>query len=557
MAAGKHKTTAATHAPAAATLEAHGRKNKKKKRASAKARRDDADALTPSNALDFGALPAPDEGLVEAIAAVLEAPRMAANGGGGGGYHHHLGGVVGADAEAAAQAELLATANELYQRMDAGGGGLRPDGAYWAALPAHIRNFVRTASLSPPLRAAGGNERAKAQAMYAIAQQMVQTGEQGEGQATSGQEADAGVASEREVSAAAAAGGLVAGWQGDMSLPVDPSFFADAAFTAALEQQGEESRIIGVGVGVAEVTRCEGGDSAAAEERTGSHSIVSAGGERLGEGKESPAGLAADERGRGRGRRKKSVGHGPVSGGEAEDDREIPTRDGKLVTSSVVSDLLPKAEAAAAAAAAATARTPSAPKTKSSQINMPSQTRQPSSRAQGKQPMNYPPPPPSATTTTTTTTTTTSSTTTCTTAQQKNSTPSPTTRSSRAASKAPLQPHPYPHTHPHHHPSPPSSNTSQTQKHRPPSSQAPSSRNNVNSNSKIWSTSSTEERERIKEFWLDLGEEERRNLVKLEKEAVLKKMKEQQRHSCACAVCGRKRSVCQFHLDFFFHPTDY
>jgi hypothetical protein len=549
MAAGKHKTIAATHAPAAATLEAHGRKNKKKKRASAKARRDDADALTPSDALDFGALPAPDEGLAEAIAAVLEAPRVAANGGGGGG-HHHLGGVAGADAAAAAQAELLATANELYQRMDAGGGGLRPDGAYWAALPAHIRNFVRTASLSPPLRAAGGNERAKAQAMYAIAQQMVQTGEQGEGQTSPGQETDAGVASERDVSSAAAAEGLVAGWQGDMSLPVDPSFFADAAFTAALEQQGEESEIIGVGVGVAEVRSCEGGDSAAAE----ADSIASAGGgERLGEGKASAAGLAAEERGRGRGRRKKSVGDGPVSGGEAEDGRDIPTRDGKLVTSSVVSDLLPKAGAAAAAAAAATARTSSAPKTTSSQINMPSQTRQPSSRAQGKQPMNYPPPPPSATTTTTTTTTA-SSTTTCTTAQQKNNTPSPTTRSSRAASKAPLQPHPYPHTHPHHHPSPPSSNTSQTQKHRPPSTQAPSSRNNVNSNSKIWSTSSTEERERIKEFWLGLGEEERRNLVKLEKEAVLKKMKEQQRHSCACAVCGRKRSVCQFHLDFFSIP---
>jgi hypothetical protein len=484
---------------------------------------------------------------------VLDAPRAAANGGVG--HHHHLGGVAGADAAAAAQAELLATANELYQRMDAGGGGLRPDGAYWAALPAHIRNFVRTASLSPPLRAAGGNERAKAQAMYAIAQQMVQTGEQGEGQATSDQEADADVASERDVSLAAAAGGLVAGWQGDMSLPVDPSFFADAAFAAALEQQGEESGIIGVGVGVAEVTRGEGGDSAVAEERTGSHSIVSAGGEeRLGGGKEAPAGLAADERGRGRGRRKKSVGLGPVSGGEAEDGREVPTRDGKLVTGSVVSDLLPKAGAAAAAAPAPTARTPSAPKSKSSQINMPSQTRQPSSRAQGKQPMNYPPPPPSATATTTTTTT--SSTTTCTTtAQQKTNTPSPTTRSSRAASKAPLQPHPYPHTHPHHHPSPPSSNTSQTQKHRPPSSQAPLSRNNVNSNSKIWSTSSTEERERIKEFWLGLGEEERRNLVKLEKEAVLKKMKEQQRHSCACAVCGRKRSVCQLHLEFFFFIT--
>lgn len=354
-----------------------------------------------------------------------------------------------------------------------------------------------------------------------------------------------GVASERDVSCSAVAGQLVAGWQGDMSLPVDPSFFADAAFTAALEQQGgEESGIIGVGVGVAEVTKGEGGDSE-------DHSIVSAGEEGMPTAGKWP--VTEERSGRCRGRRRKSVGDGPVSGvsvGEVEDDREIPTRDGKLVTSSVVSDLLPKAEAAAAAAAAAAstaARAAQAAKAKASQLNMPSQTRQPSSRAQGKQPMNYPPPPSGATTTTTTTSTTTS-----TTAQQKTNTPSPTTRSSRAASKAPLQPHPYPHTHPHHHPSPPSSNTSQTQKHRPPSSQAPSSRNNPNSNSKIWSTSSTEERERIKEFWLGLGEEDRRNLVKLEKEAVLKKMKEQQRHSCACAVCGRKRSVCQFRLWIFF-----
>ena len=62
-------------------------------------------------------------------------------------------------------------------------------------------------------------------------------------------------------------------------------------------------------------------------------------------------------------------------------------------------------------------------------------------------------------------------------------------------------------------------------------------------NSKIWSTSSTEERERIKDFWLGLGEQERRNLVKIEKDTVLRKMKEQQKHSCGCAVCGRKRWV--------------
>lgn len=60
--------------------------------------------------------------------------------------------------------------------------------------------------------------------------------------------------------------------------------------------------------------------------------------------------------------------------------------------------------------------------------------------------------------------------------------------------------------------------------------------------SDIWtSTNYTEERQRIREFWLHLSESERRSLVKVEKEAVLRKMKEQQRHSCNCSVCGKKR----------------
>lgn len=71
---------------------------------------------------------------------------------------------------------------------------------------------------------------------------------------------------------------------------------------------------------------------------------------------------------------------------------------------------------------------------------------------------------------------------------------------------------------------------------------------NKGSRNKIWSTSSTEERERIKEFWLGLGEEERRGLVKVEKDTVLRKMKEQQKHSCGCAVCGRKRCVSRLPL---------
>ena len=69
---------------------------------------------------------------------------------------------------------------------------------------------------------------------------------------------------------------------------------------------------------------------------------------------------------------------------------------------------------------------------------------------------------------------------------------------------------------------------------------------------RIWNTSANEERERIKEFWLSLGEDDRRSLVKVEKEAVLKKMKEQQKHSCSCSVCGRKRTAIEEELEVLY-----
>ena len=72
------------------------------------------------------------------------------------------------------------------------------------------------------------------------------------------------------------------------------------------------------------------------------------------------------------------------------------------------------------------------------------------------------------------------------------------------------------------------------------------------SREKIWNTSSQEERERIKEFWLSLGEDERKSLVKVEKDAVLKKMKEQQKHSCSCTVCGRKRTAIEEELEVLY-----
>jgi len=72
------------------------------------------------------------------------------------------------------------------------------------------------------------------------------------------------------------------------------------------------------------------------------------------------------------------------------------------------------------------------------------------------------------------------------------------------------------------------------------------------SNDQIWNTSTQAERENIKQFWLELGEDERRSLVKVEKEAVLRKMKEQQKHSCSCSVCGRKRTAIEEELEVLY-----
>jgi hypothetical protein len=40
--------------------------------------------------------------------------------------------------------------------------------------------------------------------------------------------------------------------------------------------------------------------------------------------------------------------------------------------------------------------------------------------------------------------------------------------------------------------------------------------------------------------------------VKVEKEAVLRKMKEQQKHSCSCTVCGRKRTAIEEELEVLY-----
>ena len=88
--------------------------------------------------------------------------------------------------------------------------------------------------------------------------------------------------------------------------------------------------------------------------------------------------------------------------------------------------------------------------------------------------------------------------------------------------------------------------------HIPPLSSAAMRASQRLSSEHIWNTSTQAERDNIKQFWLELGEEERRSLVKVEKEAVLRKMKEQQKHSCSCSVCGRKRTAIEEELEVLY-----
>ena len=123
--------------------------------------------------------------------------------------------------------------------------------------------------------------------------------------------------------------------------------------------------------------------------------------------------------------------------------------------------------------------------------------------------------------------------------------PSPATgaagKKKKKGQPAPSQPN----THSYHHmpPRPP---------HMPHLSSSHIPRANGPNKDRIWNTTTQEERERIREFWLSLSEEERKSLVKIEKEAVLRKMKEQQKHSCSCSVCGRKRTAIEEELEVLY-----
>ncbi|WWD21946.1 stress response protein NST1 [Kwoniella shandongensis] len=116
----------------------------------------------------------------------------------------------------------------------------------------------------------------------------------------------------------------------------------------------------------------------------------------------------------------------------------------------------------------------------------------------------------------------------------------PPARSARAAGKAPASAAPPHNAHAGHTHNHPPASSKPVAKGKAPAAAPPA---------KIWTQSSAEDRENIRLFWLGLSEAERRDLLRIEKDAVLRKMKEQHRHSCGCAVCGRKKVNIEMELD--------
>lgn len=431
-----------------------------------------------------------------------------------------------------AEAELLATADHLARSMELDSGDADVNNEYWASFPHNLRTFVRNtySQLSAP-----GTEHDKTQAMYAIAQQL-----------HSGAGLAAGVGG-LSLTASATVKGITRSattryppGSFPTSMPFDPAIFTDPAFTMAMEQAAAANGLplhpptsdrhsAQSPANVVLLDEYGSEDQDYPEDEYFSEDEIDDMEEddirataaqftlRYEEREESVTPdedaeyPAANGRKKNKKKKKKKAG-GQNATNYADYNGQTPAE-----LPPVPAPAAPNAPSPAVSVAAA----PGSNLPVSASHNRmpaprppPAANPPPSSRAAGKQPMSYNAPAPAA---------------------------NPPPPSRRAASKAPITSHAYQHNHAHHHPSPPSSNDSAPHKPRPPANgtaQTPPAKN-----SQIWSTSTTEERERIKEFWLGLGEDERRNLVKIEKEAVLRKMKEQQKHSCMCAVCGRKRSV--------------
>ncbi|CAO1615978.1 unnamed protein product [Parajaminaea phylloscopi] len=440
-----------------------------------------------------------------------------------------------ASAQAQAQADLLATASDLYRRIEADPQGIPDDDAYWTSLPAHLRTFIRNALPLGQFPATGNghpndpnSRHASTQAMIAVAQQLAQ----------------AAHASQRHLQQ------YPPGSQPYPSLPFDPAIFADLALNSDVNGNVHaHPHSNGVGNAAAQSPYAHihyptnvnpPPTQPPGEPLPAPVVLVNEYGEEAGDYDDE---YYSEEESEGL---NNSLHHHGLHGnmGNGGHDVSWPTQEHHQQRS-----------AAAAAAAAAMLGTPPSGLAKKNK-----KKKKKKGGAMGTADVGLPPPPPppqavnhhyphkqTAPTNN----------------HGPNSAALPPPRgthpppSSRAAGKQPMTFTSNP---------PAKTTTANGHAHHAPGSKRPAATTagSVSSHGtgpgqsapqqppRIWSTSTAEERQRIKEFWLRLNEKERRNLVQVEKDAVLRKMKDQQKHSCACAVCGRKRSAIEAELEVLY-----
>jgi hypothetical protein len=64
---------------------------------------------------------------------------------------------------------------------------------------------------------------------------------------------------------------------------------------------------------------------------------------------------------------------------------------------------------------------------------------------------------------------------------------------------------------------------------------------------------SASERQLIIKFWQSLNNESRKKIIRIDRNELLKKIKEKYRHICSCSVCGRKRAVIDKEVERLYH----
>lgn len=68
----------------------------------------------------------------------------------------------------------------------------------------------------------------------------------------------------------------------------------------------------------------------------------------------------------------------------------------------------------------------------------------------------------------------------------------------------------------------------------------------------LWDTGDLEERDNLKNFWISLTDEKRKEIICIDKTEVLEKVQQEQKISCTCKSCGRKRSALERQMELLY-----